>query len=85
MADRLIGDLKVLDTQVDEIEFQIKAWRLNSEVSKRLEKVRGVWPAHCDSARGNGRRREELLQPSSGGCVVGLHLHRRLDQGLRPE
>lgn len=97
LIDRLLDHLKVLDTQVDEIEVQIKAWHRNSEVSKRLEKVPGIGPltatalaATVGDAKNfdNGRQMAAWLglvprQSSSGGKTNLLGMSKRGDAYVR--
>ncbi len=97
LIDRLLDHLKVLDTQVDEIEVQIKLWHRNSEVSKRLEKVPGVGPltataiaATVGDAKNfdSGRQMAAWLglvprQSSSGGKASLLGMSKRGDAYLR--
>lgn len=97
LIDRLLDHLKVLDTQVDEIEIQIKAWHRNSEVSKRLEKVPGIGPltatalaASVGDAKNfdSGRQMAAWLglvprQSSSGGKTNLLGISKRGDAYLR--
>ena len=97
LIDRLLEHLKVLDTQVDEIEVQIKAWHRNSEVSKRLEKVPGIGPltatalaATVGDAKNfdNGRQLAAWLglvprQSSSGGKTNLLGMSKRGDAYVR--
>jgi transposase len=97
LIDRLLDHLKVLDTQVDEIEVQIKAWHRNSEVSKRLEKVPGIGPltatalaATVGDAKNfdSGRQMAAWLglvprQSSSGGKTNLLGMSKRGDAYLR--
>lgn len=42
LIDRLLDHLKVLDTQIRQIEVRIKAWHQSCEMSRRLEKVPGI-------------------------------------------
>ena len=41
---RLMEHLKLLDSQVDDIEAQIKAWHRTNEASRRLEQVPSIGP-----------------------------------------
>jgi transposase len=41
---RLVGHFKVLDTEVDELERQIKQWHRNNEPSCKLAEVPGIGP-----------------------------------------
>ena len=97
LVDRLLGHLKVLDTQVNELEVQIKEWHKNSEISKRLERVPGIGPltataiaATVGDARNfdNGRQFAAWLglvprQHSSGGKATLLGMSKRGDAYLR--
>lgn len=97
LIDRLLDHLKVLDTQVDEIEAQIKAWHRESEVSRRLERVPGIGPltasalvASIGDAKNfdNGRQLAAWLglvprQHSSGGKQTLLGMSKRGDAYLR--
>lgn len=97
LIDRLLDHLKVLHTQVDELEAQIKAWHKNSDVSKRLEKVPGIGPltataiaATVGDAKNfdNGRQLAAWLglvprQSSSGGKATLLGMSKRGDAYLR--
>jgi transposase len=97
LIDRLLEHLKVLDTQVDEIEVRIKAWHQASVVSKRLEKVPGIGPltataitATVGDAKNfdNGRQLAAWLglvprQSSSGGKSNLLGMSKRGDAYLR--
>jgi len=97
LIDRLLDHLKVLDTQVDEIEVQIKAWHRNSEVSKRLEKVPGIGPLTATALAATvgdaknfdtGRQMAAWLglvprQSSSGGKTNLLGMSKRGDAYLR--
>jgi len=44
LIERLLDHLKELDTQVGELEAQIKASHRNSEASRKLEKIPGIGP-----------------------------------------
>lgn len=93
LIDRLIGHLKELLRQVDEIEAQIKAWHRASDASRRLEKVPGIGPltatalmASVGDARNfdDGRRFATWLgvvprQHSSGGKPTLLGMSKRGD------
>jgi transposase len=97
LIDRLLEHLKVLDTQVDEIESQIKVWHRGSDVSKRLEKVPGIGPltataiaATVGDAKNfdNGRQMAAWLglvprQSSSGGKTNLLGMSKRGDAYVR--
>jgi transposase len=97
LVDRLLDFLKVLDTQVEELEAQIKAWHKNSEASKRLEKVPGIGPltataiaATVGDAKNfdNGRQLAAWLglvprQHSSGGKQTLLGMSKRGDAYVR--
>ncbi len=97
LIDRLLEHLKVLDTQADEIEIQIKAWHRNSEISRRLEKVPGIGPLTATAIAAtvgdaktfdNGRQLAAWLglvprQSSSGGKTNLLGMSKRGDAYLR--
>jgi transposase len=97
LVDRLLGHLKELDCQVDELEAQIKAWHRSSELSLKLEKIPGIGPlgasalvASIADARSfdNGRQVSAWLglvprQHSSGGKPTLLGMSKRGDTYLR--
>ena len=97
LVDRLLGYLKVLDTQVDELEIQINVWHKNSDASMRLEKVPGIGPltataivATVGDAKNfdNGRQLAAWLglvprQHSSGGKQTFLGVSKRGDAYVR--
>jgi len=97
LVDRLLGHLKELDCQVDELEAQIKAWHRSSELSLKLEKIPGIGPlgasalvASIADARSfdNGRQVSAWLglvprQHSSGGKPTLLGMSKRGDAYLR--
>ncbi len=97
LIDRLLEFLKVLDTQVDDLEVQIKAWHRGSEVSKRLEKVPGIDPLTASAIAAtvgdaknfdNGRQLAAWLglvprRSSSGGKPTLLGMSKRGDAYLR--
>jgi transposase len=97
LVDRLLGHLRELDCQVDELEAQIKAWHRSSELSLKLEKIPGIGPlgasalvASIADARSfdNGRQVSAWLglvprQHSSGGKPTLLGMSKRGDTYLR--
>jgi transposase len=94
---RLLENMKVLDRQVKELEMQIKAWHLDSELSRKLEKIPGIGAlaasalvASIADARSfkNGRQLAAWLglvprQDSSGGKPKLLGMSKRGDTYLR--
>jgi transposase len=94
---RLLENMKVLDRQVKELEAQIKAWHLGSELSRKLEKIPGIGAlaasalvASIADARSfkNGRQLAAWLglvpkQDSSGGKPKLLGMSKRGDTYLR--
>jgi transposase len=44
LVDQLVDHLKVLDTQVLNLEAKIKAWHRESEISRKLEQIPGIGP-----------------------------------------
>jgi transposase len=97
LIERLLENMKVLDRQVKELEAQIKAWHLGSELSRKLEKIPGIGPlaasalvASIADARSfkNGRQVAAWLglvpkQDSSGGKPKLLGISKRGDTYLR--
>ena len=97
LIERLLEHLKLLKSQADEIEAQIKAWHRASESSQRLEKVPGIGPltatalvASVGDAKNfdNGRQLAAWLglvprQHSSGGKANLLGMSKRGDTYLR--
>jgi len=97
LMQRLLCHLKELDRQVQELEAQIKAWHLQSESSRKLEKIPGIGPlgasalvASIADARSfdNGRQLAAWLglvprQHSSGGKSTLLGMSKRGDSYLR--
>lgn len=97
LIERLLENIKVLDRQVKELEAQIKAWHLGSELSRKLEKIPGIGPlaasalvASIADARSfkNGRQVAAWLglvpkQDSSGGKPKLLGISKRGDTYLR--
>jgi len=97
LIERLLENMKVLDRQVKELEAQIKAWHLGSELSRKLEKIPGIGPlaasalvASIADARSfkNGRQVAAWLglvpkQDSSGGKPKLLGMSKRGDTYLR--
>jgi transposase len=94
---RLLEQLKDLDRQVGELEFQIKAWHRSNALSKRLEKIPGIGPitasalvASVGDAKNfkNGRQLAAWLglvprQHSTGGRANLLGISKRGDTYLR--
>ena len=97
LIDRLLGHLKQLDEQVDEIEVQIRTWYRSNEACQRLGQVPGIGPltatamvAAVGDARNfkNGRELAAWLglvprQHSSGGKPTLLGISKRGDIYLR--
>ena len=97
LVERLLENMKVLDRQVKELEAQIKAWHLGSELSRKLEKIPGIGAlsasalvASIADARSfkNGRQLAAWLglvpkQDSSGGKPKLLGMSKRGDTYLR--
>jgi len=97
LITRLLENMKVLDRQVNELEAQIKAWHLGSELSRKLEKIPGVGVLAASAlvtsiadARSfkNGRQLAAWLglvpkQDSSGGKPKLLGMSKRGDAYLR--
>jgi len=97
LVARLLENMKVLDRQVKELEAQIKAWHLGSELSRKLEKIPGIGAlaasalvASIADARSfkNGRQLAAWLglvpkQDSSGGKHKLLGMSKRGDSYLR--
>ena len=44
LLERLRAHLKVLDTQVGELDVQIQLWHRQSEASKKLAQIPGIGP-----------------------------------------
>jgi transposase len=94
---RLVDHLRDLDSEVKELEAQIKAWHRQSGASKRLEAVPGIGPltasalvASVGDAKSfkNGRQLAAWLglvprQDSSGGKERLLGISKRGDTYLR--
>ena len=68
---RLLENMKVLDQQVKELEAQIKAWHLGSELSRKLEKSSRDRRVGGKCAGGLDCRRPELQERPSAGSVAG--------------
>jgi len=97
LITRLLENMKALDRQVKELEAQIKAWHLGSELSRKLEKIPGIGVlaasalvASIADARSfkNGRQVAAWLglvprQDSSGGKPRLLGMSKRGDTYLR--
>ena len=97
LIHRLLDNMKVLDRQVNELEAQIKAWHLGSELSRKLERIPGIGAlaasalvASIADARSfkNGRQLAAWLglvrkQDSSGGKPKLLGMSKRGDTYLR--
>lgn len=97
LITRLVEHLKVLDTQVEDLERQIRAWHKENEASRRLAEIPGVGPmtasalvASVGDARSfkNGRQLAAWLglvprQHSSGGKPTLLGISKRGDTYLR--
>jgi transposase len=97
LIDRLLGNLKALDEQVEQLEAQIRAWHRDNESSRKLETIPGVGPltatalvASMGDARSfaNGRQLAAWLglvprQRSSGGKPTLLGISKRGDSYLR--
>jgi transposase len=94
---RLLEHLRHLDSEVKELEAQIKAWHRQSDASKRLEAIPGIGPltasalvASVGDAKSfkNGRQLAAWLglvprQDSSGGKDRLLGISKRGDTYLR--
>jgi|UniRef100_UPI003F497226 transposase len=97
LIERLLDHLNRLDTQVAELEAQIKASHRNSEASRKLEKIPGIGPitasalvATVGDAKNfkNGRQLAAWMglvpaQSSSGGKTTLLGISKRGDTYLR--
>ncbi len=97
LLERLGEHLKVLDTQVDELDAQIQLWHRQSDASKKLAQVPGIGPitasalvASIGDAKNfdNGRQLAAWLglvprQHSSGGKPTLLGISKRGDAYLR--
>lgn len=97
LLERLNDHLKELSRQVEELEFQIKLWHKESELSRKLEAIPGIGPitasaivATVGSAKEfkNGRQLAAWLglvpkQHSSGGKQNLLGISKRGDTYLR--
>ena len=97
LIDRLLDHLKVLDTQIRQIEVRIKAWHQSCETSRRLEKVPGIGLLTATAIAAtvadgknfdNGRQFAAWLglvprQHSSGGKSNLLGISKRGDAYLR--
>lgn len=94
---RLVNYFKVLDTEVDELERQIKQWHRDSEASCQLAEVPGIGPITASALVAsvgdatsfkNGRQMAAWLgliprQHSTGGKSTLLGLSKRGDTYLR--
>jgi transposase len=97
LVERLRAHLKVLDTQVGELDVQSQLWHRQSEASKKLAQIPGIGPitasalvASIGDARNfdNGRQLAAWLglvprQHSSGGKPTLLGISKRGDAYLR--
>lgn len=97
LLERLNGNLKEMDRQVNELDGQIKQWHKESEASLRLAEIPGIGPitasaivATVGDAREfkNGRQLAAWLglvpkQHSSGGKQALLGISKRGDTYLR--
>jgi transposase len=97
LIDRLLEHLKLLESQVNEIDEQIRDWHRSCAASRRLEQVPGIGPltasalvASVGDARNfeNGRQMAAWMglvpkQHSSGGKVRMLGMSKRGDAYLR--
>lgn len=97
LVQRLMGHLKELDRQVDELEDQIRAWHRSNELSCKLEKIPGIGPitasalvATVGDAKSfeNARQMSAWMglvprQNSTGGKTVLLGISKRGDTYLR--
>jgi transposase len=97
LIERLLAHLKILDRQVDEMEFEIQLWHRSNPLSRKLEKIPGIGPltasavvASVGDAKSfdNGRQLAAWLglvpkQHSSGGRPTLLGMSKRGDCYLR--
>lgn len=97
LIGRLLEHLRLLSSQVTEIDEQVKAWHRSTEASRRLEKIPGIGPitasalvATVGDAKNfdNGRQLAAWLglvprQHSSGGKPTLLGMSKRGDPYLR--
>jgi transposase len=97
LLDRLTGNLKEMDRQVQELEQQIRLWHRGNEASRKLEAIPGVGPitasaivATVGDAREfkNGRQLAAWLglvpkQGSTGGKTMLHGISKRGDTYLR--
>lgn len=97
LLERLNNHLKELDRQVEELEFQIKLWHKENELSRKLEAIPGIGPITASaivatvgsaSEFKNGRQLAAWMglvprQHSSGGKQNLLGISKRGDTYLR--
>lgn len=97
LIERLTGNLKEMDRQVNELEAQIQLWHRENEASRKLAEIPGLGPitasaivATVGDAREfkNGRQLAAWIglvprQNSSGGRQVLLGISKRGDTYLR--
>ena len=97
LLGRLNDHLKELSRQVEELEFQIKRWHKESELSRKLEAIPGIGPITASAivatvgdatAFKNGRQMAAWMglvprQHSSGGKQNLLGISKRGDTYLR--
>lgn len=97
LIERLTGNLKEMDRQVNELEAQIQLWHRENEASRKLAEIPGLGPitasaivATIGDAREfkNGRQLAAWLglvprQNSSGGKQILLGISKRGDTYLR--
>jgi len=97
LLERLNGQLKELDRQVEELELQIKLWHKGSEASRKLEAIPGIGPITASAIVAtvgnalefkNGRQLAAWIglvpkQHSSGGKQTLLGISKRGDTYLR--
>ena len=97
LLERLTDNLKEMDSQVQELEVQIKLWHANSEASRKLEAIPGIGPITASAIVAtvgdatefkNGRQLAAWIglvprQHSSGGKQMLLGISKRGDTYLR--
>lgn len=97
LLERLNNHLKELDRQVEELEFKIKLWHKENELSRKLEAIPGIGPITASaivatvgsaSEFKNGRQLAAWMglvprQHSSGGKQNLLGISKRGDTYLR--
>jgi len=97
LLERLNDHLKELSRQVEELEFQIKRWHKESELSRKLEAIPGIGPITASAIVAtvgdatefkNGRQMAAWMglvprQHSSGGKQNLLGISKRGDTYLR--